>query len=119
MAADRRLLVSARRDADRRLLAIGRAARRPVAARPGRRRLSGPRLTKIAILGAGSIGCFVGGCWQVAGLDVSFIGRERLCQALADRGLTLSDYSGWQAKLAPEEIHYAVAPQSLGDADII
>ena len=36
VAAHRRLLVSARRHSDRRVLAVGRAARRPVAARPGR-----------------------------------------------------------------------------------
>ena len=40
LAADRRLLVSARRHPDRRLLADGRAARGPVAAGPGRRALS-------------------------------------------------------------------------------
>src|SRR3546814_7068934 len=44
MAADRRLLVSARRHADRRLLPVGRAAGRPVAARPGGRALPGARL---------------------------------------------------------------------------
>ena len=40
LAAHRRLLVSARRHTDRRLLADRRAARRPVAARPGRAALS-------------------------------------------------------------------------------
>src|SRR5688572_16315221 len=119
MAAHRRLLVPARGDADRRVLAIGRAARRPVATEPGRRPVPGSRLTKVAILGAGSIGCFVGGCWQVAGLDVRFIGRERYRDALTERGLTLSDYTGWQAELPPETIDYQVGPQSLGDADTI
>ena len=42
MASDRRLLVSARRHSDRRLLADRRAARGPVGARPGRRLLSRP-----------------------------------------------------------------------------
>jgi 2-dehydropantoate 2-reductase len=90
-----------------------------VAARPGRGAIPGPRLTKIAILGAGSIGCFVGGCWQAAGLDVRFIGRERYGNALAERGLALSDYSGWQARLAPRQIDYRVGPQSLADADVV
>ena len=31
---------------------------------------------KIAILGAGSIGCFIGGAWAAAGIPVSFVGRE-------------------------------------------
>ena len=45
LAAHRRLLVSARRHPDRRVLPDRRAARRAVAARPGRRALSRPRLT--------------------------------------------------------------------------
>src|SRR4249919_1641634 len=44
MAADRRLLVPARRNPDRRLLAIGRTARGAVAARPGSVRLSRARI---------------------------------------------------------------------------
>ena len=46
MAAHRRLLVSARRHADRRVLADRRAAVGPVAAGPGRRALSRARLTR-------------------------------------------------------------------------
>ena len=41
--------------------------------------LSWPRLKpRIAILGAGSVGCFIGGCWQAAGLPVTFIGRPKI-----------------------------------------
>jgi 2-dehydropantoate 2-reductase len=90
-----------------------------VAARPGRRRLPGPRLTKVAILGAGSIGCFVGGCWQVAGLDVSYIGRPSFGREIADHGLTLSDYSGWQASIPPDQVDYRTDPAALAGANII
>jgi 2-dehydropantoate 2-reductase len=90
-----------------------------VAARSGRQRLSGARLTKVTVLGAGSIGCFVGGCWQVAGLNVSFIGRPSFDREIADHGLTLSDYSGWEASLAAEQVDYRTDPASLADADII
>src|SRR5262245_28720681 len=119
MAADRRLLVSARRHSDRRLLAIGRTAQGPVAARSGGVRLSRARLTKLAILGAGSIGCFVGGCWQVAGVDVSFIGRPGFAKDVAARGLTLSDFSGWTASLPPGMVDYRCEPDALAEADII
>ena len=90
-----------------------------MAARPGRCFLPGPRLTKVVVLGAGSIGCFVGGCWQVAGLDVSFIGRLSFDREIADHGLTLSDYSGWQTRFPPEQVDYRCEPYSLADADII
>lgn len=90
-----------------------------MAPRPGRRRLSGPRLTKVAILGAGSIGCFVGGCWQVAGLDVSYIGRPSFDREIHDHGLTLSDYTGWQESLAPAQVDYRCEPDVLAAANII
>ena len=90
-----------------------------MAARPGRGGLPGPRLTKVAILGAGSIGCFVGGCWQVAGLDVAFIGRPGFSDEIGDHGLTLSDYSSWQAKLLPAQVDYRTEPDALADADVI
>ena len=51
MAADRRLLVSARRHPDRRLLADRRAARGPLAAGPGRPAYRGRRLTPRPALG--------------------------------------------------------------------
>jgi 2-dehydropantoate 2-reductase len=91
-----------------------------VAARPGSGRLSRPGLAlKIAVLGAGSIGCFVGGCWQAAGLDVRFYGRPGFAGDIARHGLTLTDYSGWQAAIAPAEVDYRCEPEGLGEADII
>ena len=90
-----------------------------MAAGPGGQLLSGPRLTKVAVLGAGSIGCFVGGCWQVAGLDVRFIGRKGFADDIRQHGLTVSDYDGWQKTFAPEEVDYRVDPEALADADII
>ncbi|HVF37686.1 MAG TPA: 2-dehydropantoate 2-reductase [Sphingomicrobium sp.] len=89
-----------------------------MAARPGGEHLPGSRL-KIAILGAGSIGCFVGGCWQAAGLPVRFIGRPSFARDIANHGLTLTDYDGWQATLAPGEVDYVPDPAGLGEADII
>ena len=90
-----------------------------MASRPGRERISGPRLTKVVILGAGSIGCFVGGCWQLAGIDAHFIGRPSFEREIADHGVTLSDYSGWQASLTPDQVDYRCDPSALADADII
>ena len=90
-----------------------------MASRPGRRPIPGPRLTKVVILGAGSIGCFVGGCWQAAGLDVSFIGRPSFDHEIADHGLTLSDYSGWQASFTRDQVDYRCEPDGLSNADVI
>ena len=53
---------------------------------------------RVAVLGAGSVGCFIGGAWAAAGLPVSFIGRPRIARDIKDHGLTLSDYSGWEVR---------------------
>ena len=74
---------------------------------------------RIAVFGAGSIGCYVGGAWAAAGLDVTFIGRERLAAEVAKHGLTLSDYSDWRHMFAPGEIAFTTDPSTLADADII
>lgn len=72
---------------------------------------------KIAVLGAGSVGCFIGGAWQAAGLDVAFIGRPQIAHDLHEHGLTLTDYSGWNTHL--RDVDFACVPASLTDAGII
>ena len=74
---------------------------------------------KIVVLGAGSIGCFVGGAWQSVGVPVTFIGRERLSQDIDRHGLTISDYSGWEVRLAPSDVDYRCGPEALDCADVI
>ncbi|MEA3060970.1 MAG: 2-dehydropantoate 2-reductase [Sphingomonadales bacterium] len=74
---------------------------------------------KIVVHGAGSIGCFVGGAWSAAGLDLSFVGRERIRDAVAREGLTLTDYSGWRVRLAPEGVEFGTKPAALAKADVI
>src|SRR5689334_2708930 len=74
---------------------------------------------KVAILGAGSVGCFIGGAWAAAGVDVTFIGRPKLSKDVDEFGLTLSDYSGWQAHLAQGDVDYRCGPEGLDEAEVI
>ena len=74
---------------------------------------------KVAILGAGSVGCFIGGAWAAAGVPVTFIGRPKISKDVDEHGLTLSDYDGWQAHLAPGEVDYRCGPEALDDAKVI
>ncbi len=74
---------------------------------------------KVAILGAGSVGCFIGGAWATAGLPVTFIGRRKIASDVDEHGLTLSDYSGWQAHLAPGDVDYRCGPEALDEAEVI
>lgn len=45
-------------------------------------------------MGAGSVGCFVGGLTQLAGVPVHFVGRPRVLSALRKHGLRLTDQDG-------------------------
>jgi 2-dehydropantoate 2-reductase len=48
----------------------------------------------ILVMGAGTVGCYVGGSLLAAGVRVAFIGRARVLNALAEHGLTVSDLDG-------------------------
>ena len=74
---------------------------------------------RIAVLGAGSVGCLIGGAWQAAGLDVRFIGRERLAADIARHGLTITTNAGWERHFAPAEVRYSTDPALLAGANVI
>ena len=76
-------------------------------------------VTRVAILGAGSVGCFVGGAWAAAGVKVRFVGRERLAAEIAADGLTLTDFSGWRVRLEADAVDFSTKPAALAEADLI
>jgi 2-dehydropantoate 2-reductase len=78
--------------------------------------LEGPR---ILVHGAGSIGCYVGGVWAAAGLDVAFVGREAVRREIAGNGMTLTDSEGGRIALRPDEVRFSTSPDALAQADII
>ena len=51
-------------------------------------------MTGVLVMGAGSVGCFVGGLTQLAGVPVHFVGRPRVLAALRKHGLRLTDQDG-------------------------
>jgi 2-dehydropantoate 2-reductase len=52
-------------------------------------------------------------------VPVTFIGRQNLARDLDEYGLTLSDFSGWEARLSPGEVDYRCGPEALADAQLI
>jgi 2-dehydropantoate 2-reductase len=74
---------------------------------------------RVIILGAGSIGCFIGGAWAAQGCAVTFIGRPHIAEEVQAHGLCLSDYRGWMASLPGHATHFATDAAALADADII
>ncbi|RYY96554.1 MAG: 2-dehydropantoate 2-reductase, partial [Comamonadaceae bacterium] len=48
----------------------------------------------VLVMGAGSVGCYVGGCLAAAGVPVTLVGRTRVLDAIGRQGLTLTDIDG-------------------------
>lgn len=74
---------------------------------------------QIVVLGAGAVGCFIGGAWAASGRKVAFIGRERIAKDVADHGIRLADLDGWSAHLPPGEVAFSTKPAALAKADIV
>ena len=70
----------------------------------------------LLVMGAGSVGCFVGGSLQSAGAQVSLVGRPRVLDALRRNGLTLSDLDHGHVRLEPPSLrlHDALPPGPPG-----
>lgn len=56
---------------------------------------------RIAVAGAGSIGCYVGACLALAKRNVVFLARPRLVDAFRDLGMRISDLNGRDRALLP------------------
>ncbi|MDX8502837.1 2-dehydropantoate 2-reductase [Mesorhizobium sp. VK4C] len=74
----------------------------------------------IAVAGAGSIGCYVGGCLALAGRKVNFLGRGRIVEAMRKDGLRVSDLDGRDRRIDPEALAVTDDPaMALRNADIV
>jgi 2-dehydropantoate 2-reductase len=80
---------------------------------------AGPQ-ARIAIAGAGSIGCYIGGCLALAGREVTLLLRPALAEAVARHGLRVSDLDGLDRPVPPSAVRLATDPEAaLGQADIV
>ena len=74
----------------------------------------------VGIMGAGSVGCFVGGKLLAANAaSVTFIGRPRVQNELARHGITVKDFDREGEHVAPDRIRFEEAPGALSDCDAI
>ncbi|MDM4765861.1 2-dehydropantoate 2-reductase [Pelomonas sp. SE-A7] len=55
-------------------------------------------------MGAGSVGCYLGGLLAAQGLGVVFVGRPRITAALREQGLRLSDLNGRDLRVPAREL---------------
>jgi 2-dehydropantoate 2-reductase len=72
---------------------------------------------KIAVIGAGAIGGYVGVKLAAAGEDVTFIARGANLEALRSRGLKLINADGTQEQVAPVKV--TDTPAAAGPQDLV
>ncbi len=76
-----------------------------------------PRL-HVGVLGAGSIGCYVGGR-LASTCTVTLIGRPAVLDAIAERGLTVGRSGRATAKVPASELTLAVDVEAAKDCDVV
>jgi len=73
----------------------------------------------IAIFGAGSIGCYLGGQLVHGGAGVTFIGRQRFKSEVEKNGLTLTHFERDDINLPANKFAFSLDPKDIAAADII
>jgi 2-dehydropantoate 2-reductase len=82
--------------------------------------MAADRPSRLVVAGAGSVGCYVGGCLALAGRDVTLLSRPALAEAIAGAGLRVSDLDGMDRLLAPSALRLATDPAAaFAAADIV
>lgn len=71
--------------------------------------------TKIGIIGAGYIGCFVGANLIKAGADVTFLGRVRFGSVIRQHGLSVDS----AFKIPASEVQWVTEPSELPKLDVV
>ncbi len=64
----------------------------------------------VVVMGAGSVGCYVGGRLLAAGAEVHFVARPRMLGALRERGLTVTDLDGGRLQFTPGQLYLHDTP---------
>ena len=73
----------------------------------------------IAVAGAGSIGCFVGGMLAAGGRHVSLLARPRVIAEIEARGLRPTSFEGFDRTIDAKALTLSDDPSIFGDAGIV
>ena len=76
-------------------------------------------MTGVLVMGAGSVGCFVGGLTQLAGVPVHFVGRPHVLAHLREHGLRLTDQDGLDRHIPPPQLRLHDAPPTGLAPDLV
>ncbi len=80
-------------------------------------RMSDERL-RIAVVGAGTVGCYVGGR-LARGADITLVGRERVLGPVRQHGLTVGHAGRPTATIPARDLTLSTDPAAVADADVI
>ncbi len=71
--------------------------------------------SSVRVMGAGAIGCWLGGCLQAADAPVVFVGRPSVLAGLRTRGLTLTKLEGRDQHIRADslDLHEQVPPELI------
>jgi 2-dehydropantoate 2-reductase len=70
-------------------------------------------------MGAGAIGCYLGGLLAHRGYQVTFVGSIRMHSAVSSSGLVLTDMQQRTRRVPAQELRYVTDAQALTDADLV
>jgi len=73
----------------------------------------------IVVLGAGSIGGYIGGWLSSTGAKVTLLGRQKAMDAVQTHGYTLTDLHQRKLTLEPHQIRFVKDPEVLQLADLV
>jgi 2-dehydropantoate 2-reductase len=75
--------------------------------------------TRIAVYGAGSIGCFIGGLLVLAGRSVTFLARPSIASELEAHGLIVSDLEGLETRIGPDALDLQTHADFLRETGLV
>jgi 2-dehydropantoate 2-reductase len=71
---------------------------------------------QVGVMGAGAIGCYLGGRLAASGVPVVLVGRPSLAAEVAQHGMRLTDYRGFDQTLP---LAVATEPSALSECDVV
>jgi 2-dehydropantoate 2-reductase len=74
---------------------------------------------RLGVLGAGAIGCYVGGKLAASGDDVVLVGRQRLRDEIAASGLVVTGMSGQSVTVPRERYRFETELATLRDREVV
>jgi 2-dehydropantoate 2-reductase len=73
----------------------------------------------VGVMGAGAVGCFVGGLAARPGVEVVLVGREALGHELRDAGLCVVDLDGAETRVTTRDLGFDTEPTALAPCDVV